>query len=78
MINSMEKKLLGIKEDEFGFRVEDKVVPKPDPVFESFPTYKVHYSYEEDNQSFMTNNTSIRNDTVSEDYDVKFNSLVIN
>lgn len=45
-----DKRLFGIQEDEFGFKIEETIVPKVEPTYDSFPPFEIHHSFEEDNK----------------------------
>lgn len=45
-----DKRLLGIQEDEFGFRIEEPIVTKPEPIYDSIPPFEIHHSFEEDDK----------------------------
>lgn len=47
-ISSLEKRLNGIQEDEFGFEVKEPKPVKPEQHFENLPPYEIHYSFEEE------------------------------
>lgn len=48
VVTSDDKQLLGIHEDEFGFRIEEPTPIKFEPVHECLPPFEIHYSFEED------------------------------
>lgn len=47
VINQADKKLLGIKEDEFGFQIQQDTPVKQELTCQSFPPFEIHYSFEE-------------------------------
>lgn len=49
-VTPYDKKLFGIKEDEFGFKIEEPVQTKIEPTHESFPPFEIHHSFEEDDK----------------------------
>ena len=78
VITPDDKRLLGIQEDEFGFRVEEPTPVKFEPIYDNLPPYEIHYSFEEDekivtppkkhSQSFDTSiNTSRRSKVVDKE-----------
>lgn len=48
VVSPVEKKLLGIREDEFGFKVEELPPVKFEPIYDNLPPFEIHYSFEED------------------------------
>lgn len=48
VVTPHDKKLLGIQEDEFGFKVEEPTPVKFEPIYDSLPPFEIHYSFEED------------------------------
>lgn len=48
VVSPIERKLLGIQEDEFGFEVEDLKPVKQEPIYDDLPPFEIHYSFEED------------------------------
>lgn len=48
VVNPIEMKLLGIQEDEFGFKVEESTTEKKEPIYDDLPPFEIHYSFEED------------------------------
>lgn len=48
VVSPIEKKLLGIQEDEFGFRIEESPAVRVEPIFDNLPPFEIHYSFEED------------------------------
>lgn len=47
VINQADKKLLGIKEDEFGFQVQEVTPVKREQPYQTLPPFEIHYSFEE-------------------------------
>lgn len=47
-VSPYDKKLLGIQEDEFGFKIEEPTITKTEPTYDSFPPFEIHHSFEED------------------------------
>lgn len=45
-----DKRLLGIQEDELGFRVEEPTITKLEPTYDSIPPFEIHQSFEEDDK----------------------------
>lgn len=54
VINSLETKLLGIQEDEFGFKIEDSQPPKIEPPYDNMPPFEISYSFEEDDRAMKS------------------------
>jgi hypothetical protein len=48
VVSPHDKRLLGIQEDEFGFKVEEPREVKQELTFNSFPPFEIHNSFEED------------------------------
>lgn len=48
VVSPAERKLLGIHEDEFGFRVEETPKQKFEPVFDNLPPFEIQNLYEEE------------------------------
>lgn len=46
VVSPIEKRLLGIQEDEFGFRVEESPPVKFEPIYDNLPPFEIHYSFE--------------------------------
>lgn len=59
VVSPAEKRLLGITEEELGFKIEDPPVPKSEPVFDSLPPFEIQHSfYEEDDNHLSQSNVS--------------------
>lgn len=78
VVTPHDKRLLGIQEDELGFKVEEPAPVKFEPVHDNLPPYEIHYSFEEEekvvtpskkqNQSMDTSiNTSRRSKVVDKE-----------
>lgn len=50
IVSPYDKRLLGIQEDEFGFRVEQPQQVKMEQTYDSFPPFEIHNSFEEDDK----------------------------
>lgn len=50
VVNPIEQRLLGIQEDEFGFKVEPSTPVKNEPIYDNLPPFEIHYSFEEDDK----------------------------
>jgi len=48
IITPQDKRLLGIKEEEFGFKVVEQAQPVKEQVYDSLPAFEIHHSFEED------------------------------
>lgn len=48
VVNPIEMKLLGIQEDEFGFKVEEPIPEKKQPIYDDLPPFEIYHSFEED------------------------------
>uniref|UniRef100_A0A6G1SHE7 Transmembrane protein 209 n=1 Tax=Aceria tosichella TaxID=561515 RepID=A0A6G1SHE7_9ACAR len=48
VVSPQDKRLLGIQEDEFGFKVAEPAQVKTELTYDSFPPFEIHHSFEED------------------------------
>lgn len=48
VVNPLEKRLLGIRDDEFGFKVEESEPVRLEPIYDNLPPFEIHPSFEED------------------------------
>lgn len=48
VISPSEKRLLGIHDDEFGFKIQESPPVNKEPIYDNLPPYEIHYSFEED------------------------------
>lgn len=48
IVNPIEKRLLGIQEDEFGFKIEQATPVKYEPIYDNLPPFEIHHSFEAD------------------------------
>lgn len=50
VVTPIERRLLGIQEDEFGFKVEQAKGVKQEPIYNDLPPFEIHYSFEENDR----------------------------
>lgn len=50
IVTPHDKRLLGIKEDEFGFKVEEQTPTKIEPIYDRLPPFEIHHSFEEEDR----------------------------
>lgn len=69
IVNPLEKRLLGIREDEFGFKVEESKPVKLEPIYDNLPPFEIHPSFEETDEKIPSilqtslQNMSLNNST---------------
>lgn len=51
VISPTERRLLGVEEDEFGFKVQEPIPVETKQIYDSSPPFEIHYSFEEADQS---------------------------
>lgn len=47
LINPVERRLLGIQDDEVGFQVEDTKPRKYEPIYDDLPPFEIQHSFED-------------------------------
>lgn len=61
VVNPLERRLLGIREDEFGFKVEESKPVKLEPIYDNLPPFEIHPSFEEVDEKLPPLQTSLQN-----------------